>query len=1031
MNLMKRTQKLILLSLLLLMGGNILFAQTWEKKQASLMTQWASQVTPDNVFPEYPRPQMVRSDWMNLNGLWELGKNKSKHYIMPIARESDNNVWKYITGGTGFTVPDGWNSELSYNDAAWSEGSAGFGNGVGIVHTKWTSNTIYLRKKMTFEGMTQAEVSKLKLQIFFDEDFELYINGVLAASSTGYTTQYLQGDIAPLAKNTIKVGEENLIAIKCIQTTGGQYIDAGLFVERPTKSYGIYNNSQEYDREILVPFPIESALSGVMDNDYDDITKWYAYRREFTIPDNMKGKEILLHFGAVDWRSTVFVNGQKVGEHEGGFDPFFFNITDKLNATGANELVVHVFDPSSAGGQPYGKQHTSPGGIFYTPATGIWQTVWLESVNTTVFIRNFRATPDIDNNKVTFNVITNSTRGYQVKITVFDNETKVAEAETAPNADISVIIKNPKLWDTENPFLYDVKFELLKDGKLVDEVKGYFGMRKISIAKIKGTPWMVLNNKPVFQFGVLDQGYWPDGVYTPPTEEAMIFDIQKTRELGFNMIRKHIKTEPARWYHACDKMGMLVWQDIPNGYEGGNLGNDAAKQAIFKKEMEAVMNSMINSPSIIVWTIFNEAWGQYNWNTNHVTQSLIEVDRIDTTRIINATSGWTDVGMGQLFDRHSYPDVSLFWDKDGKRPSLCGESGGLSLVVEGHTWQGQQFVYEGVKDSEALKDRFIDYVNRAKTLQMSGLTGVVYTQITDVEGECNGLITYDRIMKNTPLQIAAIKAALENIEQNIYIPLIKPVNKVKETGEWDKPGARPSEEWKYTTNEPAGNWKTTDYDDSSWSTGKSGFGASDNSNYVVGTEWSCENCDIYLRKDIELNLTADEISRLKLQICYDDNVEVYFNGVLAFSATGSINDYQTVEIEEAAAKALIADGKNTIAVRCKQNTGGQYIDLGLFYEAVVTEIKTDEQLANPPSGISDKLKKKEKMNVYPNPTGDLFMIDNQDIDIENVTVFDVFGKKIKTMFPNDYYSIGELINGLYLLQIKTKGSSTVEKIMKK
>ena len=1014
-----------------ILPGN-LSAQTWQMKQSPLMTEWSANIDPNNVWPEYPRPQMVRSNWMNLNGIWDLGKNKAKYYIINIAQESDNSMWQYITGGQGFSVAEGWNSELNYNETGWRQGAAGFGS--GSSRTQWTSETIYLRKKVVIPTLSADDLAKLKLEVVHDEDFQLYINGKLAASATGYIGAYKQFEISNEAKAAIKVGEENLIAIKCIQTTGGQYIDAGLSIDRDPVSYGVYYKNQNYDQKILVPFPVESAISGVMDKDYGDITKWYSYKKEFIVPATMENKQVLLHFGAVDWRCFVFVNGQKVGEHEGGFDPFSFNITNYLKASGNQEVVVQVFDPSSSGGQPYGKQHTNPGGIFYTPATGIWQTVWIEGVSNT-HIKDFRITPDIDNNKAIFNVkAENASGNTKVKITIYDAGTQVVSTEANINTDVSLSISNPKLWDTENPFLYDVKFELTESGQIVDDVESYFGMRKISIAKVKGTPWMVLNNKPVFQFGTLDQGYWPDGVYTPPTEEAMLFDIIKTKELGFNMIRKHIKTESARWYYACDKMGMLVWQDIPNGYEGGNLGDDAFKQNIFKKEMRSIMNSYINHPSIIVWTIFNEAWGQYNWNANHVVSSLAIAEEIDTTRVINATSGWTDVGMGQLFDRHSYPDVSLFWDETGKRPSLCGESGGLSLVVDGHTWSGDQFVYEGVADNEALKDRFIDYVNRAKTLQMTGLTGVVYTQITDVEGECNGLITYDRLMKNTPAQIAEVKSALDNINTNIYVPIIKAINKVRETGEWDKPGTRPSETWKYIQATPAGEWTSLTYDDSSWQEGKSGFGRFQGSDWVdkdnvVSTEWMCDQCDIYLRKTVKLNLSEAEIDKLKLRLWYDDDVKVYFNGVLAFEATGYTTDYVTTDITQAAKDALNPDGDNIIAIHCRQEWFGQYIDMGLFFEANIADLLADDE--GVVTGIADNTKWRGTFNIYPNPTTGIFEISETDLDIENVTVFDISGKALKVMPKCDTYSIEELNNGIYLLRVKTKKGNIVNKLIKK
>ncbi|WP_246474815.1 glycoside hydrolase family 2 protein [Pedobacter roseus] len=373
--------------------------------------------------------------------------------------------------------------------------------------------------------------------------------------------------------------------------------------------------------KILVPFAVESALSGVGKTVGKDSLLWY--KTVFTVPSNMKGKEILLHFGAVDWRSTISINGKEVGKHEGGFDPFSFNITSFLNKSGNQTLTVEVWDPTDEGPQPRGKQVKKPEGIWYTPVTGIWQTVWIEAVNKS-HIDHIKITPDIDQQSLAVTpVLTGAASGDQVKVSAWDGTTKVAEQTGDGSGAINLKIANPKLWSPKSPFLYDLKVELLAKNKKVDEVKSYFAMRKSSIGKDQnGIQRMLLNNEFVFQYGPLDQGWWPDGLYTAPTDAALKFDVDKTKEMGFNMIRKHIKVETARWYYYCDKAGMLVWQDMPsgdlgNGWEnrpgvldhGSDQKRTAESEGYYKKEWNAIIDALYNVPSIVVWTPFNEAWG--------------------------------------------------------------------------------------------------------------------------------------------------------------------------------------------------------------------------------------------------------------------------------------------------------------------------------------------------------------------------------------------------------------------------------------
>lgn len=1018
---MKRINKLLKYTLcaLFFIGTSGVLAQTWEMKQAPLMTKWSEGVkqNPEQTYTSYPRPQMVRDNWKNLNGVWSLAKIKQeKTYFLPIAKQADNIVWKYKTGGQNFTVSGAWNSALNYDETDWSEGVSGFGKWMDYSRTEWSNETIYLRKKITIGNLSQAELAKLQLEIFYDEDFQLYINGVLAASGEGYVTSYVTMDISNEAKAAINLGGENLIAIKCIQTNGWQYIDAGLFIDNATKPYGSYYSDQTYDQKILVPFPVESAISGIMDKDYTDQSKWYSYKREFSIPAEMTGKNILLHFGAVDWRTKVFVNGTEVGLHEGGYDPFYFDITSALKGSGSQEVVVQVYDPSSQGGQPRGKQVDRPGVIQYTPASGIWQTVWFEGVNST-HIKDFRITPDIDKNKAIFNVVANNaSANAKVKITILDKGSEVVSAEANLNEDVVLSIADPKLWDTENPFLYDVKFELKDNNQTVDKVESYFGMRKIALGKVNGFPWVLLNNKPIFQYGVLDQGYWPDGIYTAPTEEALLYDIKKAKEYGFNMIRKHIKTEPAIWYHACDTAGLLVWQDMPNAWEGGNLGDRTYLKNQFYKELRAMIGALKNNPSIITWVIYNESWGQFDEGANdeHTKEGVRVAKETDNSRIINSVSGWNDYGVGDLFDKHSYPRPGMYFD--GKRASVCGETGGISLIDESHQWSPPEMEYTKVDNNEQLKDLFNAYVDESKGMQAVGLCATVYTQITDVEMEPNGLLFYDRVDKNTPEQIVEIRTAIQSAINNLAVSVVKTATEEEA-------------EWKYTTNQPTGSWAAESYDDNTWSIGKNGFGSGNGfpapDGAVIRTEWNTS--DIWMRRTVSLDLTDEAFNNLKALVYHDENFELYINGVLAASATGYSTKYVPFEISAEAKAVIKKKGSNTIAIHCYQTTGGQYIDAGFITEVAMSTVIPDV------SSIDEDVLGESNINVYPNPVSEtLYLSIEEGVIVNRITLFDLNGATLK-MIDRDSRSIdvSTLRQGLYILKVDTDKHNYVTKVVKK
>ncbi|NCU03603.1 MAG: beta-galactosidase [Chitinophagaceae bacterium] len=512
--------------------------------------------------------------------------------------------------------------------------------------------------------------------------------------------------------------------------------------------------------KILVPFAVESALSGVGKTVGKDSVLWY--KRVVSLSP-VKNKKTILHFGAVDWECTVFVNGKQAGSHKGGYDPFSFDITAALKKGSRQEIVVRVWDPSDEGPQPRGKQVTKPHSIWYTPVTGIWQTVWAETVAAT-YITETRQTPDIDKAVVHVSANVEAMQpGDVLLITAWDGTTKIAEKTVADNKETTLPVANAKLWSPANPFLYTITYTVLRNGKTVDEAKSYFAMRKISMQPdANGIQRMLLNNAFLFHYGPLDQGWWPDGLYTAPTDEALKWDIVKTKEMGFNMIRKHVKVEPARWYYHCDVLGMLVWQDMPSGDLGnhwesrpGIYGRATDKQRtaeselIFRTEWNEIMHDFHNFPSIVLWVPFNEAWGQFK------TKEIVEwTMQKDPSRLVNTASGGNFEDAGHITDLHNYPEPLMpHPDLFGKTTVLVlGEFGGLGLPVENHTWQEKNnWGYQSFKNNTELWNRYAEFINRIPALINKGLSAAVYTQTTDVEVETNGIITYDRKQIKMPV----------------------------------------------------------------------------------------------------------------------------------------------------------------------------------------------------------------------------------------------------------------------------------------
>ncbi len=740
-------------------------AADWKPQTAPLMTQWAADVKPDATLPEYPRPQLVREQWLNLNGLWDYA-------IRPKAEAA---------------TPDKW------------------------------------------------------------------------------------------------------------------------------------------DGQILVPFPVESALSGVMKPVGPDNVLWY--RRKFAIPQakEWSGKSILLNVGASDWETTIWVDGEKVGEHKGGYDPFTFNISKAVQdgKSSEHEIIVRVWDGSDAGYQARGKQVRKPGGIFYTPTTGIWQTIWIEPVGS-AYISSLAALA-IDLKTGEAEITTHYQQAQpQAKIkqqVVVLNKGKRRSLEgnsiVVSEAPGTASIKGPlgfdRHWTPDDPALHEIEVTLTENGEVVDRVKSYVAMRTISLGKDdKGVNRLLLNGKFVFQYGPLDQGFWPDGLYTAPTDAALKFDIEITKKYGFNIIRKHVKVEPARWYYWCDKLGMLVWQDMPSGdrFIGPNdpdIQRSPESTAQFETEWKAIMDALRCFPCIVMWVPFNEGWGQFD------TARIVELTRRhDPTRLVDNASGWSDRNVGDVHDLHVYPGPASPQPTD-TRAAVLGEFGGLGLPLEGHTWQGKEnWGYRSFPDQPSLTAAYLDLVEHLRPLIGSpGLSAAVYTQTTDVETEVNGLMTYDRKVMKIPVEVAA------KAHKALYLPppTVTPLAPTSQ---------KEAQTWQFTTTKPADGWQQPDFDDAAWKSAPGGFGEKSTPGSVVRTDWKTN--DIWLRRTFELKEKPTD--ELRFYVHHDEDCEIYLNGVLAAKMTGWTTDYRSFRMTPESI-ATLKPGKNTMAVHCLQKSGGQYIDVGL------------------------------------------------------------------------------------------------------
>ncbi len=696
------------------------------------------------------------------------------------------------------------------------------------------------------------------------------------------------------------------------------------------KDEGRPKEEADWQGQILVPFCVESALSGVGKQVGPENRLWYRRRVPRTeLPEEGR---LLLHFGACDWQTTVWINGIKVGEHQGGYDPFTFDVTEDFGTTKdiSDEIVIAVWDPADASFQPRGKQVRRPGGIFYTSVTGIWQTVWLERVPDS-YIRKVSMVPDVDHQRVRVNYeLVNDRRQWSAEIIVHDDDGNTASVRARPGWEVNIPVRNPRLWSPDDPFLYTVEIVLTRpvpapdpdnpsrkilrfvaDG---DRIASYVGMRKIEVKKdTDGFNRIFLNNKPLFQYGPLDQGWWPDGLYTAPTDAALKYDIEMTKKLGFNMARKHVKVEPARWYYWCDKLGLLVWQDMPSGDRsiGGNDPDfDRSKESEenFRREWHAIIDTNANHPSIVAWVPFNEGWGQFKTN-----EILAWTKKHDPTRLVDGPSGWTDRGEGDMHDMHNYPGPGMPKPEE-KRAAVLGEFGGLGLPMEGHLWQGQKnWGYRTYKTQDQLEQNYELLMHRLRPLIGKGLAAAVYTQTTDVEGEVNGLMTYDR-------EIVKLDAnRVKKLHEKFYQP-----PPIFETTVLFPTSNQKPQTWNYTTTKPkTDDWMKPDFDHSVWQSGQGGFGTEGTPSAAIGTRWDTE--DIWLAKTIRLKEVGENVH---LRIHHDEDAEVYINGHQVASLDGYTTAYIDLPIANAA--EILRVGQNSIAVHCRQTGGGQYIDVGLI-----------------------------------------------------------------------------------------------------
>ena len=757
----------IVFILVLLLQYSFIQAQNWAPVPGQIMTNWANDVTPENVWKEYPRPQMVRTDWLNLNGLW---------------------------------------------------------------------------------------------------DFEI--------------------------------------------------------TERDTNKIAI-----NYARKILVPFCVESALSGIKET----ITgkQQMIYRRFFSIPSHWNQKHLILHFEAVDYEAKVWVDGKYVGIHKGGYDHFQFDIAGFLNKDEKHEIKLVVWDPTNEGSQPIGKQALPAirNRTKYTATSGIWQTVWLEPTNE-VAIESIKIIPNIDNGTILLQTkVVGATQGARIKIQAFDQGKEIASSIAAIGEPVSLQLNQPKLWSPTNPFLYDFKLSLINDGKVVDEVSSYFGMRKISMGRDQeGYMRILLNNAIIYQLGPLDQGYWPDGILTPASDQALRYDIAYLKKIGANMDRMHMKVQPERWYYHCDQLGILVWQDMVSPTKFIDTKSNL-NPSDFELEHNITVDQLYNHPSIIQWVLFNESWGQYD--TERLTAAL---KAKDPTRLVINASGWHDKKVGDIRDFHDYtihPAVALV-NKNDNRAMVLGEAGGIDLLIPGHLWTPDlkggtkiktdwsiDFKKGIVKSSDELIEKYKILLDDLFQLKKYGLNAVVYTQISDVEDEISGWMTYDRKVSKLP------ETTFAALHEQFFKPTM--------TGKFILPlSINEPQQWNYSFTAPSNDWiKNTTIAD--FKLGEAPFGIESNNVHKVNTPWNTNS--LFLNKEFTLSSVP---SKLSLIACNTGITEVYINGAYVMQFNNFLKNDPEVKISETIlsdeAMKLLKLGVNQLSLKFNFPSVGKpvyYYDFGI------------------------------------------------------------------------------------------------------
>ncbi|HPA19151.1 MAG TPA: glycoside hydrolase family 2 TIM barrel-domain containing protein [Verrucomicrobiae bacterium] len=678
---------------------------------------------------------------------------------------------------------------------------------------------------------------------------------------------------------------------------------------------------QDWDGKIVVPFCVESQLSGVRQFVGSKNRIWY--HRVFEAPRASGVARLLLHFGAVDWDATVFVNGREVGRHKGGYEPFTLDITGALMPGVEQELIVSVWDPTDDGEQPRGKQIGEPKGIWYTSVTGIWQPVWLEPVPA-ASIASVVPVADVDAGLVRVTVTERGpVEAGRARVVAFDGGQEVGRAEGAVGEAIAIKVPDAKLWSPDSPHLYDLEVALLQGDQVVDSVKSYFAMRKIERRRADdGFERLFLNGKPLFQFGPLDQGWWPDGLYTAPTDEALRYDIEVTKRIGCNMIRKHVKVEPARWYHHCDKLGILVWQDMPSAFasregkvqhvrpeakEDWARPSESARQ--FEEELREVIEDFRFFPCIVMWVPFNEGWGQYE--TARIAK---QVKAWDPSRLVNSASGWTDRGAGDVNDVHQYPGPGMEPPEQSPgRAIVLGEFGGLGLPIPEHLWWNKRnWGYQNLEGKADLLARYTAMFNNLVPMRGRGLAAAVYTQTTDVEGEINGYMTYDRAV----LKLDAADLA------RVHAPLYGPVAKV--TPLMSSAETAP-QQWRYTLEKPAEGWDKPDFDDSGWMTGAAPFRGGEHPFVGKGTAW--DRPGIWMRRCFDV---AGPTKGLGVNFYALQDIDVHLNGepLLHLAEHRGKRHYDDVNVSDKA--GLLRKGRNVIAVSGAKPKEPRAIDIGLY-----------------------------------------------------------------------------------------------------